>query len=164
MVLQVLKENQLFAKYRKCVFLLSLDAFLGYIISSEGVEVDPRKTEPVKNWPRPLTPTDIRSFFVLASYYRRFFNGFASIVFPLNTLTQNSKKFEWSKACERSFQILKDTFTSTLMLTLPEGTNGFVLYCGASKLGLGCLLIQHGKVVAYASTQLKVHELKLFNS
>ena len=92
--------------------------------SSEGVEVDPRKTEAVKNWPKPLTPTDIRSFLGLAGYCPRFLDNFASISSPLTTLTQKSKKFKWSEACERSFQILKDRLTSAPVLTLPEDTKG----------------------------------------
>ena len=81
-VLQGLKENQLFAKYSKCEFWLRSVAFLGHIISREGVEVDPRKIDAVKNYPRPLTLTDIRSFLGLAGYYRRFVDGFASIASP----------------------------------------------------------------------------------
>ena len=131
-VLQVLKENQLFAKYRKCEFWLRSVAFLGHIILSEEVEVDPREMEAVKIRPTPLTPTDNRSFLDLAGYYQRFVDGFEVIASPLTTLTQNSKKFEWSEACERRFQILKDRLTSAPVLTLPEGTKGFVVYCVAS--------------------------------
>ena len=104
-VLQVLKENQLFSKYRKCEFWLRSVAFLGHIILSEEVEVDPREMEAVKIRPTPLTPTDNRSFLDLAGYYQRFVDGFEVIASPLTTLTQNSKKFEWSEACERRFQI-----------------------------------------------------------
>ena len=93
-VLQVLKENQLFAKYRKSEFWLRSVVFLGHVISSEGVEVDPRKIEMVNNCPRPFTPTDIRSLFGLVCYYRRFVDVFVSITSPLTTLTQKSKKFE----------------------------------------------------------------------
>ena len=75
--------------------------FHAHIISSEGVEVDPRKIGAVKNLPRPLTPTDIRSFLVLAGYYRRFMDGFASISSSLTTFTQKCKKFEWSEPCEK---------------------------------------------------------------
>ena len=119
--------------------------FLGHIISSEGVEVDPRKTEAVKN-------------VGLEGYYRRFVDGFASIASPLTTLTQKSKKFEWSEACERSFKILKNKLTFAPVLTLPEGTKVFIVYCYACRVGLGCVLMQHGKMVAYASTQLEADE------
>ena len=100
-VLQVLKEHQLFAKYSKCEFFLRSVTFLSHIISSEGVNVDPRKTEAVKNWPRPLTTTDIRSLLGLAGYYRRFLNVFVSIASSFNTLTQKCKEFEWLEECER---------------------------------------------------------------
>ena len=86
-----------------CEFWLRSMNFLGHIIYSEGVEVDPRKMKAVKNWPRPLTPTEIKSFLDLAGYYRRLMDGFASIESPLTTLTQNSNKFERSEACEKSF-------------------------------------------------------------
>ena len=82
-------------------------------------------------------------------------DGVSSIESPLITLTEESKKFEWSEACERSFKILKDRFTFALVLTLPEGV---VVYSDASQVGLGCALMQLGKVVAYASRQLQVHE------
>ena len=117
--MQVLKEHQLFAKYRKCEYWSRSVTFFGHIISIEGVEVDPRKMEAMKNRPRPLTPTNIWSFLGLAGYYRRFVDGFASIISTLNTLTQKSVKFERSEACERSFHILKDRLTSSMVLTLP---------------------------------------------
>ena len=95
MVLKVLKEHQLFSKYSNCQFWLTL-AFVVHIISSEGVEVDPMEKEDMKNWPRPLTPTDVRSFLALVEYHRPFVDGFASIESPLTTLIQKSVKFEWS--------------------------------------------------------------------
>ena len=79
------------------------------------------------------------------------------IASPLTTFTQNSVKFEWSKACERNFQILKERLTSDPVLTLSEGTKGLVVYCDASHVGLGCVLLKHGKVVSYASRKLKVY-------
>ncbi|KAH0661560.1 hypothetical protein KY284_026491 [Solanum tuberosum] len=157
-VLQVLKDHQLYAKFSKCEFWLRSVSFLGHIVSSEGIEVNPKKTDAVKSWPRPLSPSDIRSFLGLAGYYRRFVEGFSSIASPLTALTQKKSKFEWSESCERSFQLLKDKLTSVLVLTLSEGTEGFVVYCDASRVGLGCVLMQHDKVIAYASRQLKVHE------
>src|SRR5687767_13304654 len=90
--------------------------------------------------------------------YRRFVEGFSSISSPLTKLTQKKEKFQWSLDCEKSFQELKDRLTKAPVLTLPEGSDGFVVYCDASKIGLGCVLMQNGKVIAYASRQLKVHE------
>ena len=157
-ILQILKEHRLFAKYRKCEFWLRSVPFLGHIISSEDIEVDPKKIEAVKNWPRFLAPIVIRSFLGVDEFYRRFVDGFASIDSPLTILTRKSVKFEWSEACEKSSQVLKDRLNSTLVLTLSEGTNNFLVYCDASRVGLGCVLKQHGKVVVYASRKLKVYE------
>ncbi|WMV29835.1 hypothetical protein MTR67_023220 [Solanum verrucosum] len=100
-----------------------------------GIRVDPRKMKVVKSWLRPLTPSDIRSFLGLAGYYRGFVEGFSSIVSPMTALTQNKVKFIWSEACEKSFQELKDRHTFALVLTLPKGTDGFVVYYDASRLG-----------------------------
>ena len=141
-VLQTLKGNQLYVKYINCEFWLRSVTFLGHIISSEGVEVDPRKTKMVKNWPTLQTTTNSRSFFDLAGYYQRYVDGFPSIASPLTTLTQKGKKFEWPEACEKSFQLLKHKLTSALVLTLLKGTKGFVVYCDASRVGLGCVLMQ----------------------
>ncbi|WMV19297.1 hypothetical protein MTR67_012682 [Solanum verrucosum] len=157
-VLQVLKDHQLYAKFSKCEFFLRSVPFLGHIMSSKGIEVDPKKTDAAKGWPRPLNPTDIRSFLGLAGYYKRFVEGFSSIASPLMALTQKKAKFVWSEACEKSFQELKNKLTSAPVLILPEGTDGFVVNYDASRVGLGCVLMQHGKVIAYASRQLKVHE------
>ncbi|WMV18648.1 hypothetical protein MTR67_012033 [Solanum verrucosum] len=90
-----------------------------------------------------------------ASYYRRFVEGFSSISSPLTKLNQKTVKFQWSKACDKSFQELKKRLTTTPVLTLPEGTQGFMVYCDACRVGLGCGLMQNGKVIAYASRQLK---------
>ena len=85
--------------------------FLGHVVSDQGVEVDPKKTEAVKNCPKALTPTDIRSFLVLVGYYRGFVEGFSSIAAPLTALTKKKAKFEWAETCEKSFQELKDRLT-----------------------------------------------------
>ncbi|WMV43384.1 hypothetical protein MTR67_036769 [Solanum verrucosum] len=157
-VLQTLKDHQLFAKFNKCEFWLQSVAFLGHIVSSEGIRVDSQKIETVKQWPRPTSATDIRSFLGLAGYYRQFVEGFSSIASPLTKLTQKKVKFQWSDDCEKSFAELKTRLTTAPVLTLPEGSDGYVIYCDASRVGLGCVLMQRGKVIAYASRQLKVHE------
>src|SRR5687767_5991964 len=150
-VLQVLRDEKLFAKFRKCEFWLREVAFLGHVVSGEAIKFDPKKTEAVKNWPRPLSSSDIRSFRGLAGYYRRFVEGFSSISSPLTMLTQKKEKFQWSLDCEKSFQELKDRLNKAPVLTLPVGTDGFVVYCDASRVGLGCVPMQNGKVIAYAS-------------
>ena len=96
-------------------------------------------------------------------YYRRFVDGFVSIASPLGTLTKKKVKFEWMEACEKHFKKLKDKLTSAPILTLPEGTEGFVVYCDASRVVLGCVLMQHDMVKKYASRQLKVNQKKLSN-
>nr|XP_016463287.1 PREDICTED: uncharacterized protein LOC107786335 [Nicotiana tabacum] len=154
-VLQTLQDHKLYAKISKCEFWLKSVAFLGHVISGEGVKVDSQKIEAVKNWPR---PTDIRSFLGLAGYYSHFIEGFSSISSPLTRLTQKKVKFQWLDACEKSFEELKKRLTSAPVLTLPEGTEGLVVYCDASGVGLGCVLMQHGKFIAYASRQIKAHE------
>ena len=114
-------------------------AFLGHIVSAERIKVDDQKIEVVKNWPRPTTPTEVRSFLGLAGYYRKFIEGFSSIAAPLNKLTKKSAKFEWSDSCEHSFQELKNGLITAPVLTLPEGSEGYVIYCDASRIGLRCV-------------------------
>ncbi|XP_070036669.1 uncharacterized protein [Nicotiana tomentosiformis] len=120
-VLQTLRDRKLYAKFSKCEFWLKSVAFLGHIVSDEGIKVDTQKIEAVKSWPRPTTPTEVRSFLGLAGYYRRFVEGFSSLSAPLTKLTQKETKFQWTEACERSFQELKNRLTSAPVLTLPEG-------------------------------------------
>ncbi|CAN4076710.1 unnamed protein product [Withania somnifera] len=124
----------------------------------EGIRVDSQKIEAVKDWPRPTTATKIRSFLGLAGYYRRFVEGFSSIYAPLTKLTHKETRFRWNDACERSFQELKNKLTSTPSVGTPEGTDGYAVYCDASGIGLGCVLMRHGRVIAYASRQLRPHE------
>ncbi|KAL5583507.1 hypothetical protein UlMin_015949 [Ulmus minor] len=126
--------------------------------SFDGITVDPTKIEAVSRWSTPTSVTEIRSFLGLAGYYRRFVEGFSSLAAPLTALTKKEKKFEWTDKCERSFQELKQRLTSAPILILPSEDKEFTVYCDASKIGLGAVLMQKGKVIAYASRQLKVHE------
>ncbi|XP_075500077.1 uncharacterized protein LOC142538652 [Primulina tabacum] len=157
-VLQLLRENQLYAKLKKCEFLLEQVAFLGHTVSKDGISVDSSKTESIKQWSIPKTVLEFKSFLRLAGYYRRFIEDFSKIAFPLTSLTRKSTKFEWTIECQQAFQALKDKLTSAPVLVLPCGTEDFVLYTDASKQGLGAVLKQRGKVIAYASRQLKDYE------
>ena len=158
-VLQTLRRHQLYVKFSKCEFWLSRVGFLGHVVSADGIYVDPQKVEAVANWEQPTTVTEVRSFLGLAGYYRRFIEGFSKIAGPLHGLTRKGVKFEWTERCEGSFQTLKERLTSAPVLTLPEGNEGFEVYSDASYQGLGCVLMQHKRVVAYDSRQLKKHEL-----
>ena len=157
-ILQTLREHRLYAKLSKCQFWLDSVAFLGHIVSAEGVSVDPQKVEAILNWKPPTSVTEIRSFLGLAGYYCKFVEGFSKIVAPLTRLTRKEEPFLWSEACQKSFDELKRRLTSAPVLTLPSGQDGFAVYCDASRQGLGCVLMQNDKVIAYASRQLKKHE------
>ncbi|KAL0560669.1 hypothetical protein IC582_001079 [Cucumis melo] len=158
MVLQTLRDNKLYAKFSKCEFWLKQMSFLGHVVSKAGVSVDPAKIEAVTSWTRPSTVSEVRSFLGLAGYYRRFVENFSRIATPLTQLTRKGAPFFWSKTCEDSFQNLKQKLVTAPVLTVPDGSGSFVIYSDASKKGLGCVLMQEGKVVAYASRQLKSHE------
>nr|GEW31735.1 putative reverse transcriptase domain-containing protein [Tanacetum cinerariifolium] len=132
--------------------------FLGHLIDNQGLHVDHAKIKAVKNWASPTTPTEIRQFLGLAGYYRRFIKDFSKIAKSLTILTQKDKKFVWGKDQEMAFQIRKQKLCEAPILALPEGNDDFVVYCDASIQGLGVILIQREKVIAYASRQLKPHE------
>ena len=158
MVLQILRDRRLYAKLKNCEFWLNQVVFLGHVISRDEITVDPSKIEAIVDWAVPTNVSEVRSFLGLASYYRRFVEGFSRIETPLTRLTQKNAKFDWTKECERSFQELKQRLVSALVLTIPSSSGGFVIYSDASRKGFGCVLMQHGKVVAYASRQLKNFE------
>ncbi|GJZ78527.1 putative nucleotidyltransferase, ribonuclease H [Tanacetum coccineum] len=128
LVLELLKKEKLYAKFSKCEFWLREVQFLGHVINDNGIHVDPSKIEVVKNWKAP------------------------------RTLTKKSKTFNWGEEQELAFQTLKDKLCNAPVLALPDGPKDFVVYCDASGIGLGCVLMQRGKVIAYASRQLKIHE------
>ncbi|GJZ87316.1 putative reverse transcriptase domain-containing protein [Tanacetum coccineum] len=132
--------------------------FLGHVINGDGIHVNPSKIDAVKNCKAPRTPSEVCSFLGLIGYYRRFIEYFSKIAKPLIVLTQKSKMFDLGEEQENAFQTLKDKLCTTLVLALPDGPEDFVVYCNASRLGLGCMLMQRNKVIAYASRQLKIHE------
>ena len=127
-------------------------------MSSEGIRVDPTKIKAVVNWKPPRNVTKVRSFLGLAGYYRRFVRGFSVIVSPLTKLLRKGIKFEWTDKCHNSFEQLKGMLVEALVLTQPTSGKEYTLYSDASGIGLGCVLMQDGKVVAYASKQVKPHE------
>ncbi|GJY94397.1 putative reverse transcriptase domain-containing protein [Tanacetum coccineum] len=157
-ILELLKKEKLYAKFSKCEFWIPKVQFLGHVIDSRGIHVDPAKIESIKDWASPKTPTEIRQFLGLAGYYRRFIEGFSKIAKSMTKLTQKGIKFDWGEKEEDAFQLIKQKLCSAPILALPEGSEDFVVYCDASHKGLGAVLMQREKVIAYASRQLKVHE------
>ncbi|GJY71144.1 putative reverse transcriptase domain-containing protein [Tanacetum coccineum] len=158
LILELLKKEELYAKFSKCEFWIPKVQFLGHVIDSEGIHVDPAKIESIKDWTSPKSPTEIRQFLGLAGYYRRFIEGFSKIAKPMTKLTQKKVKFVWGDKQEAAFQLLKQKLCSAPILALPEGSEDFIAYCDASKKGLGAVLMQREKVISYASRQLKIHE------
>ncbi|WVZ97225.1 hypothetical protein U9M48_042775 [Paspalum notatum var. saurae] len=157
-VLTRFREHKLYAKFSKCAFWLKEVSFLGHILSEKGVAVDPSKVKDVLNWKQPETVTEIRSFLGLAGYYHRFIKDFSKTAKPMTSLTKKNAKYLWSSNCEEVFQTLKKMLTSTAVLAQPDVTKPFDVYCDASGNGLGCVLMQEGRVIAYASHQLRKHE------
>ncbi|GKF03126.1 putative reverse transcriptase domain-containing protein [Tanacetum coccineum] len=157
-ILELLKKEKLYAKFSKCDFWIRIVQFLGYLIDSQGLHVDPAKIKAVKNWTSPTTPTEIREFLGLAGYYRMFIKDFSKIAKSLTELTQKNKKYILVKDQESAFQLLKQKLCEAPILALPEGNDDFVVYYDTSHQGLGAVLMQREKVIAYASRQLKPNE------
>ena len=157
-VLETLRKEQLYAKLSKCEFWLNEVYFLEHIVSKEGIRVDLKKIEVVVEWKPPRNVTEVRSFLGLAGYYRRFVKGFSMIAAPMTSLLQKNVKFECDEECQRSFDKMKAFLTEASVLTQPTCGKEYVIFSDASLNGLGCVLMQEGKVVAYASRQLKPHE------
>jgi hypothetical protein len=157
-VLNKLREYKYYAKLKKCAFWLSKVAFLGHVINQDGITVDPKNVASVVKWQRSATVIEVRSFLGLAGYYRRFVQNFSSIAKPITKLTMKGVPFVWTKDCEASFRTLKERLVSAPILVLPESGKRYTVYTDASRIGLGCVLMQEGRVIAYASRQLRKHE------
>nr|GEW55994.1 putative reverse transcriptase domain-containing protein [Tanacetum cinerariifolium] len=136
-----------------------LKAILDLLKKEElGIHVDPTKIESIKDWASPKTPTEIHQLLGLAGYHRRFIEGFLKIAKSITKLTQKGVKFDWGEKEENAFQLIKQKLCNAPILALPEENEDFVVYCDASHKGLGVVLMQREKVIAYACRQQKVHE------
>ena len=158
MILTVLRTHQLYAKFSKCEFWLWSVVFLEHVVLRGGITMNPVKIEAIMWWPRPTTETKVGGFLGFAGYYRRFVQDYLKMSAAMTQLTSKGKPFVWTPACEESFQELKRRLVTTPVLTMPNGTGNLVVYSGASAKGLSCVLMQNGKVIAYASKQLKEYE------
>jgi hypothetical protein len=157
-ILQWLWEHQLYAKFSKCAFWLIEVPFLGHVISVEGIAVDSDKVQEVLRWKVSRLVTQIHSFLGLAGYYRRFIPIFSKIAKPMAKLLKKEAKFEWSQQCEEAFLTLKKLLTTAHALAQPDIEEPFGVYCDASDTGIGGVLMQGGRVIAFASRQLRCHE------
>ncbi|KAK1699471.1 hypothetical protein QYE76_016168 [Lolium multiflorum] len=153
-VLQVLRDNQLYGNLEKCTFCKDKVIFLGYVVSKHGVEVDVSKIEAIQNWPTPMNVSQVRSFHGLAGFYRRFVPNFSTIAAPLNDLTKKGVVFEWGAAQDHAFDELKRLLTSAPLLALPDFNKQFEIECDASGIGIGGVLMQEGRPIAYFSEKL----------
>ncbi|WVZ81263.1 hypothetical protein U9M48_028656, partial [Paspalum notatum var. saurae] len=152
-----LREHKLYAKFSKCEFWIDEVCFFGHVVSKGGIAVDPSKVSTVTNWKVPEIPKEVHGFLGLAGYYRRFIENFSKIAKPMTSLLEKDAEFRWTNAQQVAFDELKKRLTTAPMLTLPDQQKKFIVYCDASRDGLGCVLMQEGKVIAYASRQLRKH-------
>jgi hypothetical protein len=157
-VLTRLREHQLYAKFSKCAFWLEEIQFLGHVLSAKGIAVDRSKVKDILEWKPPTTVHQVRSFLGLAGYYRRFILDFSKLVKPITSLLKTNTKFNWSSNCNEAFEKLKTLLTTAPVLAQPNINKPFDVYCDASGSGLDCVLMQEGRVIAYASRQLHRHE------
>ena len=150
-VLRVLRDHQLYAKFSKCEFWLIEVKFLGHVMSTSNVSINPEKVKAVMSWERPKSVFEIRCFMGLEGYYRRFIEDFSQLVSHMMRLTQNEVKFEWNDSCEKEFQELKRRLTSAPIMIVLEMGQRYIVYYDAFKDGLGCVLMQSMRVVSYDS-------------
>ena len=153
-VFNALRDAHLFGNLEKCTFCTDRVSFLGYVVTPQGIEVDQAKVEAIHSWPVPCTVTQVRSFLGLAGFYRRFVKDFSTIAAPLHELTKKGATFTWAAAQQDAFNTLKDKLTHAPLLQLPDFNKTFELECDASGIGLGGVLLQEGKPVAYFSEKL----------
>jgi hypothetical protein len=158
MVLQVLREHQLYVKLSTCSFYHNKIHYLRHIISKEGIEVDPENIEVIRGWSTPKNVTEVRSFMALAGYYSRFIKGFSKIAHPITSLQKKGLKFQWTLDCEKSFQHLKQLLTSAPISRIADPNEDFIVCTYPCKEGFGGVLVQNGFVVCYESKKLKEHE------
>jgi hypothetical protein len=152
-VLQILREQKLYAKSSKCSFNKPEVKFLGHIVGRDGLKVDPAKCEVVRDWPKPIDATQVRQFIGLTNYFRKFIKDYSSIAAPLMDLTRKDTDFAatWTDIHDRAFEGLKTAMTTAPVLTIPDCNKPFELISDASLLGTGAVLLQNGHVVAYTS-------------
>ena len=160
LVLSKLKKAQLYAKLSKCKFGLTSVKFLGHIVSENGLEPDPAKVGIVQDWPVPLNVKQVRQFVGLAQYFRKFIQGFSTLIAPLTALFRKDAVWTWSDKCQSAFLRVKEALISAPCLKLPDNDLPYTLVCDASGVGVGAVLLQEGRPVAFDGRKLTDTEMK----
>ena len=139
-ILEVLRQHRLYAKVEKCEFHKDQMTFVGYMVSKDGIGMDPAKVSAILNWPEPTSVKEVQSFLGFANFYRKFINSYSSLAFPLTSLTCKVVKFTWSLAAKAAFRTLQHAFSSAPILRHFNPDLPLTIEVDASDFALGCVL------------------------